>query len=544
MAEEKQEKKKLSKIKQILRLIGITLIALVLILALVFQAPWKVTALLVIIFLACITLPERYLNWFWLSIAAVLIVLLIWVFLPEGDDTWSPYKFDEEIADHEAKFAIPEEENAATIYNELMQDYIPIEWRIRFLRREVFHKVLSEPWLSQGYPKLIQWIQRHRKAVVAMSNACRMEMCRFPSNFEISPTDELQTNRYFALRSWALILLLSGNNDVAEGRPDDAFSKYIYALQIKNHLYQQKRMIDFLIGFGVEGMVFPPLNRFVIENGLSKKQVQLVLDFLGNLENNWISDFLQCLEYEKLFTQSTFCSLVYQTNSKGRVRFSRDPAAAIWPRWRRRKALTETYWEKKSMKTYTILAWFFFPSTPQKAAEMIDSIFEQCSPMALPDFAWDEENIYPSPTPPLKLNWFSVVSYNTNKTTRHYDGFHDVYLKRLAQRRALRLLIALKQYNIENGCWPNNLDVIKSSVPPEAFIDAVNNDSFVYKAAEDTFIFYSKGKNNIDEDGQRDAKELRAGADDWIIWPPKRYKTKEKNIIDDSTPQEKLVNND
>jgi len=528
MAEEKQEKKKPRILKQIFRCIVLGLLAILLILAIIFQAPWKVITLLAIILAACTILPKPARKWFWLSAAAIVVVLIIWVFLPDYNKGWRPYTFDEEIADHEAKFIVPDEENAASIYNRLLQDYNPKEWRLRFLLYEEFRMMSSEPWLSQDHPELTQWIKRHEETLVVLPNVCRMKTCRFPSNFEISPANKLQVNRYFALRSWALILLLSGNNDVAEGRLDEAFSKYIYAIQIKEHLYQQKRISDLLNGFGIEGLVLPCLNRFVVENGLSEGQLQLVLNILNNLENNWNSDFPLCLEYEKLFIKNVFCSLVYQASSEGLVRFSHDPAAAIRPRWRRRKAMTETFWQKKSMKAYTILAWFFLPSTPQKAAEMIDTIFEQYSAMASPDFAWEKEDIRLSPTPPLRFNWLSLVNYLTSKSTRHYDGFHGIYLKRLAQRRALRILIAIKQYNVENGCWPKDLDAINPFVPPEALIDPVNNSSFVYKPGDDSFVFYSKGKNNIDEDGKRDTFGEDTGADDWFIWPPRRSKTKDQ----------------
>ena len=108
MSEEKQEKKTLRKIKQILKWIGLGLLAFLLILALAFQAPWKVIALLAIIFLACAILSERYLKWFFLLTIAVLIAILIWLFLPDADETWRPYTFDEELADYEAKFTISE----------------------------------------------------------------------------------------------------------------------------------------------------------------------------------------------------------------------------------------------------------------------------------------------------------------------------------------------------------------------------------------------------------------------------------------------------
>lgn len=519
MEDPKAEKKRLGKTRRVLKWFALSLLAVLTVLALVFQAPWKVTALLVIFLLACTILPKPCRKWFLLSSAVVLIALLIWLFLPDADDTWSPYILEEEIATFEAGYAIPEEENAATIYNKFIQNHISREWRLRFLHWPEYCKTSSEPWLSRDHPELIEWIRENETKITALPRACQMKKCRFRSAFKISTTDKLIIDRYAALKSWAILFLLSGNNDLAEGRPNDAFAKYIYALQIKEHLYQQKRTVDFLIGFGIEGLILPAINRFVIENEPTEKQLRLILETLGNLENNWCRDFSQCLEYDKLFVKNTFCSLAYQTNSKGRVRFSRYPAAAIW---RRRTTSAETFWQKKSMKAYAISAWFFFPPNPQKASEMIDSILEQFTPMASADFNWNEKNAGSNSDPSLKPNCRSLINFLTNKSTCLYGGFHNIYLKHLSQRRGLTLLIAIKQYNAETGRWPTDLDEIKNSVPSVALIDPLNNSPFVYKTTEDTFTLYSKGKNNIDENGR---SLTDAGLDDLLTWPSERRKT-------------------
>ena len=143
--------------------------------------------------------------------------------------------------------------------------------------------------------------------------------------------------------------------------------------------------------------------------------------------------------------------------------------------------------------------------------------------MASPDFAWSRQRPGPNPIPYSKLNCRALINFLANKSTRHYGGLHNIYLKRLAQRRASRLLISLKQYYIENGRWPEDLDEIASLVPAEAFIDPLNNDFFVYKTTEDTFTLYSKGKNNIDENGLH----LRnVGLDDLLFWPPEGCESK------------------
>jgi hypothetical protein len=80
-------------------------------------------ALLVVFLLAHTVLPRPGLKWFWAGVGVVVIALIIWVFMPEDDTGWRPYTFDEELAALEAKRAIPDEENAARIYNELLGSY-------------------------------------------------------------------------------------------------------------------------------------------------------------------------------------------------------------------------------------------------------------------------------------------------------------------------------------------------------------------------------------------------------------------------------------
>jgi hypothetical protein len=80
MTEPKVKKGKLKTSKLILKWFGLILLSLLTILSFVFQAPWKVTTLLVIILLACTILPKLYRKCFRLSTSAVLIALIIWIF--------------------------------------------------------------------------------------------------------------------------------------------------------------------------------------------------------------------------------------------------------------------------------------------------------------------------------------------------------------------------------------------------------------------------------------------------------------------------------
>ena len=73
------------------------------------------------------------------------------------------------------------------------------------------------------------------------------------------------------------------------------------------------------------------------------------------------------------------------------------------------------------------------------------------------------------------------------------------------------LLIGVKRYKNITGEWPGSLDGIKELTSQENFVDPTNGGSFVYKLTEDSFTLYSKGKNNIDENGLREQNIYKEG---------------------------------
>jgi hypothetical protein len=147
------------------------------------------------------------------------------------------------------------------------------------------------------------------------------------------------------------------------------------------------------------------------------------------------------------------------------------------------------------------------------------------------------------------VSFFNKVRYwrllrQFGSTKDSFDRLHEIYLRLLACRRGSRILIALRRYRNTNGRWPQTLDVIKNLVPEEILIDPFNNGSFVYKLTDNNFELYSKGQNNIDEDGEYQGNwPEKAEPDDWPIWPPKIRKTKDKKAdTEQSNTQKDVVN--
>ena len=64
------------------------------------------------------------------------------------------------------------------------------------------------------------------------------------------------------MRQWAFLLGLAANNDVAEGRIDDAMAKWRCILQMGHHLRQRPTLLDFIVAGGIQNIGLKRLIRF------------------------------------------------------------------------------------------------------------------------------------------------------------------------------------------------------------------------------------------------------------------------------------------
>ena len=123
------------------------------------------------------------------------------------------------------------------------------------------------------------------------------------------------------------------------------------------------------------------------------------------------------------------------------------------------------------------------------------------------------------------INRIKVWFTNRLSKRQNEEIWQKFLLRRMSIQRTNRIMIALRLYQIENSKWPETLDEIESSLPPENFIDAMNNSSFVYKLAGDSFILYSKGPDNIDNNHQK-------SSDDIVFWEPTGTQVIQKQATD------------
>ncbi len=440
MAEEKTEKKKAGIVRRTLKWIGLGLLALLLIASIIFQAPWKVVALLVIVLLACTALPKPARKYFWLTVSVAVIALIIWVFLPDDTEGWRPYTFDEELTALEAKRTIPDSENAATIYNQLLENYNEYVCRTDVANDVLSKLPMREPWSSKDHPELAEWLKDQQGTIARLLEASKVEKCRFPIKANIV-TNNQWSKRSQTTRHWALLFITAASNDIAEGRIEQALEKYIAVLQMGKHQCQQPTMVDLLVGIAIEALATNQLNRFVVNGDVTEQHLSIIESALSEIKHDWSYDLLRILEYEKLVAKKELAKY-YEFNPEGKIRLSRDPWEEMRAWWKKQLEANQikemqtknliklwvylTYWQKKLIRAKTILLWFCLPSSPQKAAEIIDKSFERYYEMAKPDFDWDK--MYEKLDLKFRLNYRYTIAYPA--------AFSESGIARLASRAA------------------------------------------------------------------------------------------------------------
>jgi hypothetical protein len=510
--------------------VGVGVLGLLIILGLIFQAPWKVMVLLVVFLLAHTVLPKPGLKWFWAGVGVVVLALVIWVFLPEDDTGWRPYTFDEELAALEAKRAIPDEENAAMIYNQLLDAYDSNSFHAGLEESEIEKIPMRKPWLSEEHPKIAEWVERHQATISTLLNAAKVEKCRFPINADLISFDYTM-DRTSPMRNWAYLLRSAANNDIAEGRRGKGLEKLVAVLQIGNHQRQQASLIEFLVGVALEALAISEFKSFVVNGDAADEHLIVIEKALEAVKYDWSTDFPRFIEHEKLMHKNLW-GMFYGVNSQGKVRLGRSLNGIV------KGKLLEgvkdkrfvTYLYGRLIKTWTILCWFCMPSSPQDAGEIVDAAYEWYFAMGEPGYDWQQKTEKTQKV--FKLNYRFLIHDMAGILDATYVGIHDTYLRMAADKRGSRIMVALRRYKNANGRWPEGLDDVRALASEEVFIDPVNNSAFVYKLTDDGFTLYSKGKNNIDDGGERYDK---AGTDDWLIWPKRKRscESEEENANDE-----------
>jgi hypothetical protein len=383
--------------------------------------------------------------------------------------------------------------------------------------------LFTGPWTAAEYPDVAKWLDGYTDVLEVLAQICSFEKCRFP----IEPRYFADSSaRYNSLRSSSKLLISAANRDIGQGRVEAGLQKYLCALQVARHVYQQPSIMGFLVSAGTDALCLRGLCTFIVEDAGTVEQLDLIARAI-DIEDNWAYDWPKVLAVTKLQVKNLL-GLFYERNLEGKTRFSRrffaDLQAELDSSEYADETESTTAWERNLVNRLTLVfVPLVAPYSPRTVGRIVDDMYD---PAASASFDWNRLDEY--------------EQYRLAKMRKLYGAggplrvlgpdawellrLRDFYMRLLALRRGCRILIVLRRYKNENGHWPEHLEDIKDHLETEMLIDPINSGSFVYKLSHDGFRLYSKGKNNIDEGGKREDD-----ADDWPIWPPRSRITEEEN---------------
>jgi hypothetical protein len=204
---------------------------------------------------------------------------------------------DEQLAAIEAAHAIPDEENAAIIYNQLLENYHESSLVTDFVDKDLDYLSIREPWMSKDYPELAEWLEDQQDIISTLLLASKKEKCRFPI---ITDAQRMPVGME-PMREWARLLVRAANNDIGEGRIDDGIQKCHCIIQMGNHLCQQPSMIHYLVGIAVEALAMERMKTFILEGDVSEKHLKAIEAAIPQSKDNWAEVSSKIIEFETLY---------------------------------------------------------------------------------------------------------------------------------------------------------------------------------------------------------------------------------------------------
>ena len=209
---------------------------------------------------------------------------------------------DQQIAAIETARAIPDSQNAATIYYQLLEDSSEDKIPIDFMDPNSEFLTRIKPWSKDDYPELADWLQTQQPTITKLLEAAKFDKCYFPVNTDLDAYGD-NTDRLALMRRWAFLLVRAGNHDVAQGKMDLALKKYISVIRMAGHEFQQPLAIDYLVGMAVEQFTLKAVARFIIEDNPSENLLNRIEELRLPTKQQWAIESGPMFRMERLIEQ-------------------------------------------------------------------------------------------------------------------------------------------------------------------------------------------------------------------------------------------------
>ena len=245
--------------------------------------------------------PGKFAKWRRRIGLALIVIGLVFLALSLAERS-SSKSINEKIAEIQAANKIPDEQNAALIYNQLLQDANATDFSSAPTNNNAFSQAFRRPWLATDFPELKQWLSGRRQLINKLLEASKISQCRFPLGINV-PQMKPRLLYLAVMRQWAQILICAANNDQAIGRHDAAMQKYLCAIRIAEHLHQQPILVDQLVGIAVDALAVMNIKRFVLQSLPTKQHLETLEEVLPHSKQKWLEQFENACELENLYQQ-------------------------------------------------------------------------------------------------------------------------------------------------------------------------------------------------------------------------------------------------
>jgi hypothetical protein len=232
-----------------------------------------------------------------IRLAAVIgILIVIAVLVYRHLDYRSIYK---RLAIIEASLAIPDSENAAILYERLLQDPNALVNDLPAFLDPISDTLTRiQPWTAKDYPKLAVWIKKYEWLINELMKVSQYEKCQFP--LIVEPNRSIQLKRLQTMRKWTFLLCWAANNDVGEGRIDDAIAKWQCRIQIGKHLRQQSQLLEYLEGISIEASTIRRATDLLAEGNASERRLRKIESFEVQTQDDWTAVLDRTLPVDEL----------------------------------------------------------------------------------------------------------------------------------------------------------------------------------------------------------------------------------------------------
>jgi hypothetical protein len=484
--------------------------------AVIFQAPWKVTLVAAYAFVSSTGLIPRSITksrWTRLfPVVALLVAWPVWLLLPSDAGDYKPFMFEEEQARFEQEYGVPDGQNAATIYMRLLQETEPSDWRFPPWLEESDKAVLRRPWKGEEHPKMVRWLGERANLVESLRQLSEYSQCRFPTEWVMPDATE---ERIEAVKAWAHMLAAAANRKAGEGDIAGALQMFTVLAKIAGHHIQQYDVCDYLVGLAIEKMIFDGINAIAVDSTPTPGQLAIMDAMIATPSHEWASTWRRIMKFDCLLTKNTCCRAAYEVNGKGKIRYSRSSFID-------HERIKSPYLRSFLGKVVASGMWVVLPKSPWKFARRIDERYRQFARIEQADINAGSPDTKPRSR--FRANHEYVLDLLIDIVAPAYDKVRVIHTRSVATWQACRVILLLRQYRDATGHWPGTLGELAGRGDPQLRIDPLNGGPFIYRPEGQIFRLYSSGKNRIDENG-----DWRSGlGDDWPIWPPRERET-EKN---------------